>query len=777
MSDHKNSQEENQTSQTLTTTETAPETNPISKAPTNADGDIPVKEMESPKNEPLAQAMIEENETENKPDAIVDEEKNDGKISPNEEIMISEKCEGTIEKSVTMDEVAFVEDDEALGNNNVQTKELDSSFEADNKIDNHLSPQNEQESENIKSVINREENDGEDITVEADVDKNKISELKNSEGTAEEDEEEIASSEEDETTDEEEEEKDYSSLSQQELVEELDKLLKNNKVQQIKNEVEAIRSEFNTKFNEDLENKKEEFLTEGGNVIDFQYSTPLKKDFSSLYFDYKEKRNNHYKSLKRDLNANLEKRQEIIEELKGLWNNEENINTTYNHFKDIQQRWREAGAIPRDKYNLVWNNYHHHVENFYDYLHLNREFRDLDFKHNLEQKLKIIGRAEELAQEDDINKAFRELQMLHKMWKEDVGPVAKEYRDDVWDKFSEATRHIHDKRQEQQEQLEKQFEQNYELKKELVSQIQEITTTTKPSHNAWQSSIKKVQQLRDIYFKTGRVPRANNKEIWADFKKTTSEFNHAKNNFYKKQKQEQYDNLEKKLALIKVADENKNSDDFDAVTPVMKKIQAEWKAIGHVPRKDSDKIWNVFKKSCNHYFERIHAQKNEANKEELESYENKKTLLDQLKTFELSGNHKDDLAAIKKNITAWKDTGRVPYNKRQITQQFNQTLDGLFEKLDLGKKETELIKFENKLNTLVNQEDQRKLQNEHFFISKKIDETKDEIRQLENNLGFFHHVDENNPLVKEVHKNIDRHKEQLEVWQAKLSKIKVARED
>src|SRR5690606_19625010 len=242
----------------------------------------------------------------------------------------------------------------------------------------------------------------------------------------------------------------------------------------------------------ELEQKKEEFLAEGGNIIDFHYTTSLKKDFNSLYFDYKEKRNNHYKTLKKDLQSNLDKRWELIEELKGLLSAEENINTTYKHFKDIQEKWHVAGAIPRDKYNTGWNTYHHHVENFYDFLHLNREFRELDFKHNLESKLKLITRAEELAYEQDINKSFRQLQMLHKMWKEDIGPVAKEYRDDVWDKFSEATKIIHDKRQGQLQELEKDFETNYETKKQLVEEIKKVTEETKPSHQGWQNAIKQI---------------------------------------------------------------------------------------------------------------------------------------------------------------------------------------------------------------------------------------------------------------------------------------------
>ncbi|MDN3725026.1 DUF349 domain-containing protein [Aequorivita sp. SDUM287046] len=593
------------------------------------------------------------------------------------------------------------------------------------------------------------------------------------------DEEEVASSEDEEADDDHEEkaQKDYSTLSESELVAALDTLLKTKKIQHIKHDVEEIRSEFNNKFNDQLEQKKEEFLAEGGNIIDFHYTTPLKKEFNSLYFDYKEKRNNHYKNLKKDLQANLDKRWELIEELKSLLSAEENINTTYKHFKEIQEKWHLAGAIPRDKYNTVWNTYHHHVENFYDFLHLNREFRDMDFKHNLDSKLKLITRAEELAQESDINKAFRELQMLHKMWKEEIGPVAKEYRDEVWDKFSEATKVIHDKRQEQLADMEKDFEANYEKKKQIVEEIIQATEEAKPSHQGWQNAIKKVQELRDSFFNTGRVPRENNKEIWKAFKDATSDFNRQKNSFYKNQKKDQFTNLEQKRELIKIAEENKDSEDFEATTALMKKIQEEWKSIGHVPRKDSDKIWKRFKKACNHYFDRLHAQKNEAGKEELANFESKQQMLEKLSAFEMSGDHKEDLKSIKEFITAWKEVGRVPYNKRNIEQKFNKTLDALFGKLDLGKKETELIKFDNKLNTLVNRDDDRKLQNEHFFISKKIDETKDEIRQLENNLGFFHHVDENNPLVKEVHKNIERHKEQLEVWKAKLSKIKEVRED
>ena len=569
---------------------------------------------------------------------------------------------------------------------------------------------------------------------------------------------------------------DYSQLTELELISELKSIIHSKPVQQIKDTVENIKNAFNLKFQEGLEKNKENFLAEGGNIIDFYYTTPEKKEFDSFYYHYKDKRSTYYKNLQKDQKANLTKREEIIEELKSLFNAKENTSTIYKRFRDIQERWFETGSIPRDKYNTVWNNYHHHVENFYDILHLDREFRDRNFKQNLEHKLRLIGRAEELTKEENNSKAFRELQMLHKMWKEEIGPVAKEFSDDIWEKFSAATKIIHDKRNEYLEEQEKVAEKNVDLKIELINNIASLTETAKnKGHQTWQNTIKKVQELRDQFFESGKVPRSKNKEIWNSFKEATRNFNKEKNAFYKGQKKEQFDNLAKKKELIKVAQDNKDGDDFETLTPLMKKIQADWKKIGHVPRKDSDKIWKEFKAICNHYFDRLHSQKDEANKEELANFEAKKTFLESLKSLTLEGDHSKDIAAITSKIKEWKGLGRVPYTKKNIEQDFNKTLDTLFEKLDVDKKQIELIKFENKLNSFVSEEDDRKLKNEEFFISKKVGEIKNEIRQLENNLLFFKHVKDDNPMVKDVHKNISKQKENLNTWIEKLKKVRVIR--
>jgi len=568
------------------------------------------------------------------------------------------------------------------------------------------------------------------------------------------------------------EKKDYHAMSKEDLIKELRFLIKNEKIQAIKEHVEEIKNEFNAKFNEEVEQKKEEFLADGGDIIDFYYSTPIKKEFNSIYFDYKEKRNAYYQNLKKDLQENLKRRLELIEELKGLLNVDENINSTYNHFKSIQERWRNAGAIPRDKYNTVWNTYHHHTENFYDFLHLNREFRDLDFKHNLEQKLKIIERATELAQETDVNRAFRELQLLHKMWKEDLGPVGKDYREQIWQKFSALTKQIHENRQAHFKELDKVHEVNLENKRQIIQQIVQVGSEHPSNHSGWQHKIKEIEALREEFFKAGKVPSNVNEQTWGEFKTAVRDFNRNKNAFYKGLKKEQFDNLTKKMELIKIAEDNKDSDDLSVTTPLMKKIQSDWKKIGHVPRKDSDRIWKRFKDACNSYFDRLHAERNELNKEEESAFETKKSHIEALKELKFSGEPSTDLKTIKDNIAVWKTLGRVPYKKKNIESEYNKVLDGLFNQLNLSRKESELIKYENKLNTLNNKTDDRALRNEQNFIRKKIDEVNGEIRQLENNLQFFKNAKDDNPLVLEVHKNIQKHRESVDVWKAKLIKIK-----
>jgi len=566
---------------------------------------------------------------------------------------------------------------------------------------------------------------------------------------------------------------DYHAMPMENLVGELQRLVKNEKIQAINRHVASIKHEFDQKFLEFLEQKKEDFVTQGGNEIDFRYNSVAKRQFNEVFAEYREKRDSYYKQLEQNLKINLQKRLDIIEELKGLVNVEEDINTTYKNFKDIQARWKVAGAVPRNQYNDVWRTYHHHMEIFYDFLHLNRELRDLDFKHNLEEKLKLAEKAEALADEGDLGKAFRELQTLHKIWKEDIGPVAKDEREQIWERFSNATKALHERRQEHFKELEKVYEENLVVKHSIINSIAEIADNVKTNHKGLQEQIKQIEALRESFFKAGKVPQKNNEETWATFKETVRKFNRGKNAFYKNQKKEQHVNLEKKRELLQLAISLKDSDDWESVTPQMKKIQSDWKKIGHVPRKYSDKIWAEFKQACNHYFDRLHADRNQSQKEEFKNLDLKNACLERLKGFQLSGDKNKDLETVKEFIKEWKGYGRIPHNKKHINGKFHKIIDALFRKLGVDHQQSELIKYGDKMQQLAKGDDDQAIRNERIFIRRKVSEAQSEIRQLENNLQFFSNASGDNPLVKEVVSKIDKHKATLETWQAKLKKLNI----
>ena len=574
---------------------------------------------------------------------------------------------------------------------------------------------------------------------------------------------------------------DYEAMSMELLVSELEQLSGSEKVMAVKDHVEEIKKSFLAKYHHFIDEKKDEFLAENPDTTeDFHYHLPLKSKFDQIYSQYRDRKNLHFKSLQNNLQTNLENRLAIVEELKNLINPQENIKDTLKQFNELRDRWKVAGAIPKDKYNHVWNNYHFHVENFYDYLHLDREARDIDFKHNLDQKNKIIARVEELVNDTDINKAFRELQDLHKIWKEDIGPVSREHREEVWNKFSELTKQMHDKREVLFESLRGKENENLEKKKEIVARIQALAIEKVNSHNAWLNQVEKVEAARNEFFTAGKVPSEVNEETWASFKNAVRDFNVLKNSFYKDIKKDQSDNLTKKQALVAKAKELQESTDFVATTPLMKQIQEDWKKIGHVPRKFSDSLWTEFRGACNSYFEKLKEQKTEENPEEVAAFENKKAYLETLRGFELIGEHRADLDAIKLHIENWKNFGKVPFPRRHIEGKFNKILDALFEKLSLSKKETDMMRFNNRVGSLSENNDTRKLESEKIFLMRKIEEVQNEIFQLENNIQFFtntKNAKKENSIVLEVRKNIEKHKESLQEWKDKLKQLRSIKQE
>jgi hypothetical protein len=566
--------------------------------------------------------------------------------------------------------------------------------------------------------------------------------------------------------------KDYEKLSLEELVDELATLVGHEKALVFKNQIEDVKKAFLNQFHQLLEEKRVAFFAENETSTEFEYHSPIKVKFDQLLDTFRNKRNTNFKNIENQLKNNLIEKTALIEELKALIaSNDSNISEMFKKFNDIRERWKNSGAIPKDKYNLVWNNFHFHVDRFYEIVHLDREIRDADFKNNLEQKLEIIAKAKLLVDLPDVTKSFRELQLLHRVWKEEIGPVDKENREKIWQEFSEITKILHDKREALASQFKEKEQENLTRKNEIIAEVNALSTEKVSNHGEWQNQIVKLEALRDAFFKAGRVPAEATEVTWSNFKNAVRTFNATKNSFYKDIKNEQNRNLELKLALIEKAKANIDTEDFDATTPIMKQIQEEWKKIGHVPRKLSDEIWETFKKTCNAYFDRLHESRKEEIGVEVEAFEKKKEYLEIVRAFQLVGEHKTDLDAIKAHIAAWKEFGKVPQNRRHIEGKFNKILDALFEKLSLSKKDSEMIKFSNRLEQLSEGNDQRAIANEQIFIRRKIDELNNEINQLENNIGFFNNAKGNNPFIKEVQKNIEKHKEELQTWKDKLKKL------
>ena len=292
-------------------------------------------------------------------------------------------------------------------------------------------------------------------------------------------------------------------------------------------------------------------------------------------------------------------------------------------------------------------------------------------------------------------------------------------------------------------------------------------TSKNNTHKDWKNSIDDVEKLRQEYFNAGKLPYAKSEEVWLKFKAATKKFNSAKNHFYKDEKSEQQENLKKKLALIEIAESLKESEDWNMATEAMKKIQSDWKHIGHVPRKFSDDIWTKFKAACNAYFDRYHEQKNAISKEQQEVVDAKKAFLETLKE-EKTHTKETVLEA----ISAWKELGTLPRDVRHLEGKFNKQIDRLLEGLSLDKREVSMLKFVNVVDGLLATEDFRRLDSEQLFVRKKMDEVVKEMQQLENNLGFFSNAQDDNPLVLNVKTRVQEFKEDLDIWKEKLSYLR-----
>ncbi|MCC2590976.1 DUF349 domain-containing protein [Chryseobacterium sp. MFBS3-17] len=519
-----------------------------------------------------------------------------------------------------------------------------------------------------------------------------------------------------------------------------------------------LRDEASRHITDETEEKKQEFTDAGNPAEDFSYEHPSKAKLSGLLSIYKEKHDEYHKAQELEHSKNLEERQSIIERLKNLYTNSEAGTNFFREIREIKEAWTHAGQVAKAEFKLLNNNYFHHLNQFYQMLDMNKEYLEQEYSHNLEKREHIIARARELENEPSVQKALNELQYLHKLWREEAEPVAEEFREKTWQEFREISNKIHERKAELNAQIEAEQAVNLEKKNTIIEEIKKLTTPDKdPNHNYWQNAIKKVEELRLDFLKTGSVPRKISNQNWNEFKQILKAFNNKKNEFYKGLKNSHQHNLEEKMKLIATAKDNMLSEDWETAVPLFKKMQEDWKKIGHVPRSMTNKIWDEFREACNTFFNNYRQKNDVATDNWKENYKQKRALLDELNQVTDEAGSVEKIEQIK---TAWNNIGKVPRDKISINSEFNKSLR---EKMKLNK----IHDYELKEEGL--SEDQ--ITDKARKIKNQISDLEAEIVKLENNLGFFHNPTRENPLLKDTYTTIDDKKAQLDAMKQSLHKI------
>jgi len=560
---------------------------------------------------------------------------------------------------------------------------------------------------------------------------------------------------------------DYSKFSFDELLVELQKRTKTEQWFSNAKNIQEIIQAFELKFKAEIQEKKEAFINEGGNEIDFFFRPEYKNKFDQLTRDYKKNKRAYFQEREQTQKLNLDRKLEIIESIKELINVDENINTIYKKFKNLQESWHKTGPVPRSQSNNIWQTYKHHTEIFYDFLHLNRELRDLDFKHNYEEKVKIIEQAEALSKITDVLKASRDLNTLHRLWKNDLGPVAKEHREELWSRFQAASQIIHKKRQEFDKEYDNILEDNLNKKRALLSQLDEIINQPPKNHNEWRKTIDSFNKIREQFQSIGQVTKKYSKETWREFRDKSREINLEKNQFYKSQKADQKKNIDLKKTLIDEVKEILEKDDWRNYNNRMKNIQKEWKAIGFIPKKLSNLLWEEFRAQCNLYFDRIKSGYKKINESELEAHEKKETFIEGVSSLKIPLKMDDFIAFFEMQWENYNQLGALTgHVMNKSVEAFRKAFISLINQSEMDGE----IKQEaqNHVRITLIKEDKNELSLEIQNSKKRVDELKGEARQLENNLDYFSDKSNDNPLFLEVNSKLDQLRSEIETHQAQL---------
>ena len=539
-----------------------------------------------------------------------------------------------------------------------------------------------------------------------------------------------------------------------------------------KPEIDGLKQSFYKLHNAEQDAARKLFIENGGAAENFVPQTDcVEEEFKNIMSVIKEKRSALTAELEKQKEMNLQVKLSIIEELKELVESPDDANKSYTEFKKLQQQWNEVKLVPQAKVNELWKNYQLYVEKFYDLLKLNNEFREYDFKKNLEIKTHLCEAAEKLADEADVVSAFHQLQKLHQEFR-DTGPVAKELRDEIWARFKAASTTVNRRHQQHFEALKEVEQHNLDQKTVICEIIEAIDYKELTSFASWESKTQEVIALQNKWKTIGFAPQKMNVKIFERFRKACDEFFRKKGEFFKTLKEGMNENLEKKRALCEKAEALKNSTDWKATADELTKLQKEWKTIGPVAKKYSDAVWKRFISACDYFFEQKNKATSSQRSVEQENLEKKKAIIEKLNVIDDQMDTEEATQLVRDLMKEWNGVGHVPFKEKdRIYKQYHSQVDKLFERFNISASNKKLSNFKSTISSIQEGSPQA-LYREREKLVRAFDNMKNELQTYENNLGFLTTSSKKgNSLLTEINRKVEKLKADIELVKEKIKVV------
>ena len=555
-------------------------------------------------------------------------------------------------------------------------------------------------------------------------------------------------------------------LGEEELIALLSNELAETPVQRLRPVVEAIKITFYKRHRAAIEAERKAFVEAGGDEAEF---IPAKNDreerFKQLLSQYRAARDKFIAEQEATKEENLRIKLQIIEELKELIGSDETLNTTFQRFRELQQRWKETGLVPQQNVKDLWETYNLYVENFYNFIKINKELRDLDLKKNYEAKLSLCEQAEELTLESQIIEAFRKLQKLHDEWRE-IGPVATEYKETLWERFKEASSRINKRHQEHFESLKAEQMKNLALKEELCQKAEALTTRSMLSRKEWDNASEELLEIQKVWKTIGFAPKRDNNRIYERFRSACDRFFELKREFYAGQKSEWEHNLAVKQELCEAAEALSLSEEWKEATDELIALQARWKQVGPVARRYSDAIWKRFRAACDKFFERKAAHFASQDSQHEENLKLKQALLAEMREADIKAG---GIETIKEFQRRWGQIGFVPIkHKDALQKEFKSLVDAMFATLRSSERDRSMSRFRERVSGM---KSGAQLRSERERLFNKVRQLEQDIALLENNIGFFSKSKNAEALIADVREKIERAKRDMSELIEKINLI------